>query len=84
MDMRVAMTAVILIASMSEMSYALGGYNAVAAYGACQADALQGLHYAINGDCPNWEAWKSRHMQGQTSPQRRVYPASRSRRHLNQ
>jgi hypothetical protein len=57
MDMRVAMTAVILIASMSEMSYALGGYNAAAAYGACQADALQGLHYAINGDCPNWEAW---------------------------
>jgi len=82
MDMRVAMTAVILIASMAEMShalggYAVGGYNAAAAYGACQADALEGLHYAMNGDCPNWEAWKSRHMQGQTSPHRRAYPASR-------
>ena len=83
--MRVAMTAVTLIASMSASSYAVGSfYNAAAAYGACQVDALQGLHYPINGDCPNWEAWKARHVQVQTSPHQRAYPMSRSRRRLNQ
>ena len=85
MDMRVAMMAVFLIAFVSVSAYAFGGgYNAAAAYGACQVDAVQGLHYAINGDCPNWEAWKARHMQGRTSPQRRAYPTSRSRYHPSQ
>ena len=59
-------------------------YNAVAAYGACQVDALQGLHYPINGDCPNWQAWKARRVQVQSSPRGRVYSTSRSTRHLNQ
>jgi hypothetical protein len=79
--MRVAITAVILlIASTSVSSYAVGGtsygafFNPEAAYGACQEDALRGLHYPINGDCPNWEAWKARHMREQTSRQRRVHP----------
>jgi hypothetical protein len=83
MDMRVAMTVVALIALVSVSAHAFG-YNAAAAYGACQADALQGLHYAINGDCPNWEAWKARHMQGQTSPRQRTYSTSRSRYRLSQ
>ena len=57
------MTAVISIALVSVSPYAFGQYNAAAALGACQADALQGLHYAINGDCPNWEARQAGHMQ---------------------
>jgi hypothetical protein len=88
--MRIAMTAVILIALVSVSPHAFGQYNAAAALGACQADALQGLHYAINGDCPNWEAWKAGHMQAArpaaggyaasaASPRQRVYPTSRSR-----
>jgi hypothetical protein len=85
MDMRVATMAAILIALVSASAYAFGGgYNAAAAYEACQVDAAQGQHYAINGDCPNWEAWKARHLQGQTSPHRRAYPTSRSRYHLSQ
>src|SRR5262249_41653377 len=86
--MRIAMTAVILIALVSVSPYACGQYNAAAALGACQADAVQGLHYAINGDCPNWEAWKAGHMQAArpaaggyaasaASPRQRVYPTSR-------
>jgi hypothetical protein len=45
--MRIAITAaVVLITSMSVSSYAgKSSYNAQAAYGACQVDALQGLHY---------------------------------------
>jgi len=83
--MRFAMTTAILIASMSVGSYAAGSfYNAQAAYGACQRDALQGLHYPINGDCPNWEAWKTQHVPVQTSPHRRVNPPSMSRRRLKQ
>jgi hypothetical protein len=79
--MRVAMIAVILITSMSVSASAAkgGAYNAAAAYGACQVDALQGVHYPINGDCPNWESWKARHMLAQTSPHRRAYRTSRSR-----
>jgi hypothetical protein len=83
--MRVAMAVVILITSTSVSAAGKGSpYNAVAAYGACQVDALQGLHYPINGDCPNWQAWKARRVQVQTSPRGRVYPTSRSTRHLNQ
>jgi hypothetical protein len=84
------MATVILIASKLLSPYGAGNlyygafYNPQAAYGACQVDALQGLHYPINGDCPNWEAWKARHMREQTSPHGRVYPNSRSRQHLNQ
>ena len=85
LDMRVLMTAVIVIALVSASVYAFGeGYNAAAAYGRCQLDALQGLHYPINGDCPNWEAWQAGHMHGQTSSHRRAYPTSRSRHHLGQ
>jgi hypothetical protein len=85
MDMRVAMAVIILITSMSASAVAKGSpYSAAAAYGACQADALQGLHYPINGDCPNWQARRARHMQVQTPSHGRVYPPSRSRHHLNQ
>jgi len=91
-DMRIAMTAVILIALVSVSPYAFGQYNAAAALGACQADALQGHHDAINGDCPNWEAWKAGHMRaarpaaggyayavGPASPRQRVYPTPHQR-----
>jgi hypothetical protein len=79
MEMKVAMTTLTLIAAMSESSYAMMGcsYNAVAAYGACQEDALQGVHYPRNGDCPNWEAWKVNHMQAQNLPHRHVHPTLR-------
>ena len=77
--MKVAMTTLIVIAAMSTSSYAQF-YNAAAALGACQEDALQGVHYPINGDCPNWEAWKASHTQAQTLPRRHAYPASRRRR----
>jgi hypothetical protein len=85
MDMRVAVAVVILI-SLTPVSAAAKGspYSAPAALGACQVDALQGFHYPINGDCPNWQAWKARHMQVQNSPHERVYPTSRSGHHLNQ
>jgi len=57
MDMRVALAVVILITSMSVGAAANGSpYRAPAACGACQVDALQGLHYPINGHCPNWQA----------------------------
>ena len=79
MEMKVAMTTLIVIAAMSTSSYAQF-YNAAAALGACQEDALQGVHYPINGDCPNWEAWKASHTQAQTLPRRHAYPASRRRR----
>lgn len=73
--MKVSMIALTVIAAMSPGSYAIAGgkgsYNAVAAYGACQVYALQGLHHPINGDCPNWEAWKARHVQVQTLPHRK-------------
>ena len=76
--MRVAVTTLGLFAAMSVNSHAVAltfSYgNAVAAYGACQEDALHGEHYAINGDCPNWEAWKAGHgpaRQAYRTPQRR-------------
>jgi hypothetical protein len=78
MEMKVAMTTLIVIAAMSTSSYAQF-YNAAAALGACQEDALRGVHYPINGDCPNWEAWKASHTQAQTLPRRHAYPASRRR-----
>jgi hypothetical protein len=75
--MKVAVAVLGLLAAMSVNSHAAktGSYNAVAAYAACQEDALRGEHYAIEGDCPNWEAWKASHAQG-----RRSYPIS-GRRH---
>jgi hypothetical protein len=83
--MRMAVTALSLFAATSLGSHAenspfhvvaaFGFYNAVAAYSACQEDALRGEHYAINGDCPNWEAWKASHGQG-----RPAYPTA-GRRH---
>ena len=77
-EMKVAMTTLTLIAAMSVRAYAFGGgYNAVAAYGACQEDALRGVHYALEGDCPNWEAWRTSHMQVQTLPHRHIHPTSR-------
>jgi len=74
--MKVAMTGLTVIAAMSVGSYAVAGgghgvYNAQAAYGACQEDALSGVHYRMEGDCPNWQAWKARHMQVQASPHRK-------------
>ena len=75
--MKVAMTGLTVIAAMSVCSHAAaagggrGLYNAQAAYGACQEDALRGVHYPMEGDCPNWQAWKARHMQVQTSPHRK-------------
>ena len=63
--MKIAMMTFILTAVMSVSSYAAGSYNAVAAYGACQEDGLKGVHYALEGDCPNWEAWKTNHMRAQ-------------------
>ena len=75
--MKAAMAGLTVIAAMSAGLYDAaagqghGLYNAQAAYGACQEDALRGVHYPINGDCPNWEAWKARHMQVQTSPHRK-------------
>jgi hypothetical protein len=83
-DMRVAMAVVILITSTVGATAKGSPYNAAAAYGACQVDALQGLHYPMNGHCPNWQAWKARHMQVQTPPHGRVYPTSRSRHHVDQ
>ena len=64
--MKVAVTALGFLAAMSvNVNAAKGGfYNAAAAYAACQEDALRGEHYAINGDCPNWEAWKAGQTQG--------------------
>jgi hypothetical protein len=85
MDMRVAMALVILITSISVGAAAKGSpYNAAAAYGACQVDALRGLHYPINGDCLNWQSWKALHMRVQTPPHGRMHPTSKSRRRLNQ
>lgn len=57
----------LLTAMLVDMHAAIGGgfYNAVAAYAACQEDALRGEHYAINGDCPAWEARKAGQSQGQ-------------------
>jgi hypothetical protein len=81
--MKVAMTALTLVIAMSVNSYSAGGYNAQAAYGACQEDALKGVHYALEGDCPNWEAWKTSHMQVQALPRQHVYPRSRGQYHLN-
>jgi hypothetical protein len=74
---KVAIAGVILVAALSASSHTMasyGGYNPEAAYGACQEDGLRGVHYAREGDCPNWEAWKASHAQGQTSPHRRSYP----------
>jgi hypothetical protein len=83
--MRRLVTALIMIAAMLVSSYAggYGGYNAAAAYGACQEDGLRGVHYALEGDCPNWEAWKRSHAQVQTLPHRHAYPTSRRRYRLN-
>ena len=83
--MRKLATALTLMSATLVSTYAagFGGYNAVAAYGACQEDALRGVHYALEGDCPNWEAWKTSHMQGQTLPHRHAYQTSRRRYHLN-
>src|SRR6516225_11920359 len=91
-DMRIAMTAVVLIASMLVSSNGAKSYDATSAYSTCQVDALQGHHDAINGDCPNWEAWKAGHMQaagpaaggyayaaGPASPRQRVYPTPHRR-----
>jgi hypothetical protein len=71
MAMKVAMTALGFLAAMSINVDAAKGsfYNAVAAYAACQEDALRGEHYAINGDCPNWEARKAGKMPGGHSHQ---------------
>jgi hypothetical protein len=82
--MRILTVALTVIATMLVSSYAagFGGYNAVAAYGACQEDALRGVHYPLEGDCPNWEAWKTSHTQVQT-PHRHAYQTSRKRYHLN-
>ena len=87
-DMRIAMTAVVLIASMLVSSNGAKSYDATSAYSTCQVDALQGHHDAINGDCPNWEAWRAGHGQAArpaaggyaasaASPRQRVYPTSR-------
>ena len=84
MEVKIALMALTLIVALSASSYAGGFYNAVAAYGACQEDGLRGVHYALEGDCPNWEAWKTHHMKTQTPPQRHVYPASRKKHQLNQ
>ena len=86
------MTAVVLIASMLVSSNGAKSYDATSAYSTCQVDALQGHHDAINGDCPNWEAWKAAHMQAArpaaggyayaasaASPRQRVYPTSHRR-----
>lgn len=83
--MKIAMMIFVLTAVMSVSSHAAGSfYNAVAAYGACQEDGLKGVHYALEGDCPNWEAWKTNHMRAQTPSQRHIYPTSKIRRHPNQ
>jgi hypothetical protein len=82
-EMKVVMMALTLIAVMSAPAYA-GWYNAVAAYGACQEDGLRGVHYALEGDCPNWEAWKANHMKAQTPPQQHAYRASRRKYPVNQ
>jgi hypothetical protein len=80
-EMKIAIMGLTLTAAMSVSSYAEGQYyNAAAAYGACQEDALHGLHYGLEGDCPNWEAWKANHMKAQTAPQR----TSRRKYRLNQ
>ena len=83
-SMKIAMMTFILTAVMSVSSYAAGSYNAVAAYGACQEDGLKGVHYALEGDCPNWEAWKTNHMRAQAPSQRHVYPTSTRRHRPNQ
>jgi hypothetical protein len=83
--MKIAMMTFIMIAVMSVSSYATGSfYNAVAAYGACQEDGLKGVHYPLEGDCPNWEAWKSSHMRAQTPSQLHAYPRSTRGPHPNQ
>jgi hypothetical protein len=75
--MKVPLTGLTVIAAtMSAGSYAVAGgghglYNAQAAHGACQEDARSGIHYPMEGDCPNWQAWKARHMQVQDSPHRK-------------
>jgi hypothetical protein len=83
-EMKIAMMTFTLIAAISVSSSAVGWYSAVAAYGACQEQALKGLHYAINGDCPNWEAWKANHARAQSPPQRHVYSTSKKKRSANQ
>jgi hypothetical protein len=83
-SMKIAMMTFILTAVMSVSSYAAGSYNAVAAYGACQEDGLKGVHYALEGNCPNWEAWKTNHMRAQAPSQRHVYPTSTRRHRPNQ
>ena len=74
--MTAAVTALGFLAAMSADVHAAKSdfYNAVAAYSACQEDALHGEHYAINGDCPNWEARKAGHGQAghaYSTPRRR-------------
>lgn len=73
--MKVAITLLTVGAAMSMGSYAIAGghgsYNAQAAYGACQEDALRGVHYPLEGDCSNWERWKASHTQVQTIPHRK-------------
>jgi hypothetical protein len=85
--MKIAMPALTLVAAMSVSSNAatsqgLGGFSPEVAYGACQEDALRGVHYGLEGDCPNWDAWKAGHMQFQTLPHQHVYPRSRAGSHL--
>ena len=82
--MKIALTALTLTAAVLVSSYAEAYYNAAAAYGACQEDARSGVHYALEGDCPNWEAWKANHLKAQTPPQPHVYPTSRRRHRPNQ
>ena len=82
--MKIAVMALTLIAAMSISSYAGGYYNAAAAYGACQEDGLRGVHYALEGDCPNWETWKTQHVKAQNLPRRHVYPTPTRKSHLRQ
>src|SRR5579863_705349 len=72
LEMRAAVTALSFFAAMSVSSHADALFNNVAEYSACQEDALHGEHYAINGDCPNWETWQASHGQG-----RQAYPTPR-------
>jgi hypothetical protein len=78
--MKIALMALTLITALAISSYATAGfYNPESAYGACQEDALHGVHYPLEGDCPNWEARKTNHMKTQSRPQRHVHPASRTK-----
>jgi hypothetical protein len=82
---KIALMGLTLIAALSISSYAAAQfYNPESEYGACQEDALRGVHYPVEGDCPNWDARKANHVKTQTPPQRHVYPGSRRRKQLEQ